>query len=189
MQGLLDFGSLVAFFVAYRLWGLYTATAVLMVAVGILLAVDYLRLRRVSGMHALSAVLVFIFGSATLLLHDVRFIQWKPTVFFWVASVVLLGSQWIGKQTLTQRLLSAALGGEEVRVANSTWKRLNLLWVAFYMLLGAANLVVVFNCSEHTWVTFKFVGLPAANFIFVGAQIAWLVRRYSAAARQPSPQS
>jgi intracellular septation protein len=189
MQGLLDFGSLVAFFVAYRLWGLYTATAVLMVAVGILLAVDYLRLRRVSGMHALSAVLVFIFGSATLLLHDVRFIQWKPTVFFWLASLAFLGSQWIGKQTLTQRLLSAALGGEEIRVADSIWKRLNLLWVAFYALLGAANLIVVFNFSEHVWVTFKFLGLPAANVIFVGAQVAWLVRRSSAASHEPSPQS
>ena len=93
MQGLLDFGSLVAFFVAYRVWGLYTATAVLMVAVGILLAVDYLRLRRISGMHALSAVLVFIFGSATLLLHDVRFIQWKPTVFFWLASLAFLACE------------------------------------------------------------------------------------------------
>jgi intracellular septation protein len=187
MQALLEFAPLVAFFVAYRVWGLYTATAVLMAAMAILLIVDYVRVRRISTMHALSAVLVFLFGTATLILHDLRFIQWKPTVFFWLASVAFLVSHWIGRQTLTQRLLSAALGGEEIRIAESTWKRLNLLWVAFYALLGALNLVVAFNLSERLWVMFKVVGLPVANLVFVGAQVAWLVRR-SAASVEPSPQ-
>ena len=67
-------------------------------------------------------------------------------------------------------------------------KRLNLLWVAFYALLGGLNLLVAFNFSESTWVTFKFVGLPVVNLVFVGAQVAWLVRR-SAAPVEPSPQS
>jgi intracellular septation protein len=189
MQALLEFAPLVAFFVAYRVWGLYTATAVLMAAMVILLIVDYLRLRRIPPMHVLSAVLVFLFGSATLLLHDLRFIQWKPTVFFWLASLAFLASQWIGSQTLTQRLLGAALGGEEIRVTDSTWKRLNLLWVAFYALLGALNLLVAFNLSEHAWVTFKVIGLTAANVVFVGVQVAWLLRRNSSASREPFPQS
>jgi len=189
MQALLEFAPLVAFFVAYRVGGLYTATAVLMGAMVILLIVDYLRLRRIPPMHTLSAVLVFLFGAATLLLHDVRFIQWKPTAFFWLASIAFLASHWIGKQTLTQRLLSAALGGEDIRVTASTWKRLNLLWVVFYAFLGALNLLVAFNLSEHVWVTFKFLGLPIANLVFVGAQVAWLVRRFSTGSREPSPQS
>ena len=189
MQTLLEFAPLVAFFVAYRVWGIYTATAVLMAAMVIVLIVDYLRLRRIAPMHMLSAVLVFLFGSATLLLHDLRFIQWKPTVFFWLASIAFLFSHWVGKQTLAQRLISVALGSEEIRVADATWKRLNLLWVLFYALLGAANLLVAFNLSEHVWVTFKVVGLPIANLIFLGAQVAWLVHRFSPASTEPSPQS
>ena len=55
-------------------------------------------------------VLVVVFGAATLLLHDKRFIQWKPTVFFWLTSLAFLGSFWIGEQTLTERLLGAAFG-------------------------------------------------------------------------------
>jgi intracellular septation protein len=193
MQALLEFAPLIAFFVAYRVSGLYAATAVLMIAMAILLIVDYVRLRRIPAMHALSAVLVFLFGTATLVLHDLRFIQWKPTVFFWLAALAFLGSQWIGKQTLTQRLLSAALGAEasgeqERRVAESTWKRLNLLWVVFYALLGALNLFVAFNFSEHVWVPFKVIGLPIINLLFVGAQVTWLVRRGSAGTGEPSPQ-
>jgi intracellular septation protein len=138
-------------------------------------------------------VLVFLFGTATLVLHDLRFIQWKPTVFFWLAAVAFLGSQWIGKQPLAQRLLSAALGaeasaGQEMRVAESTWKRLNILWVVFYALLGALNLFVAFNFSEHIWVPFKVIGLPVINLLFVGAQVAWLLRRGSAGTGEPSPQ-
>ena len=189
MQALLEFAPLVAFFIAYRISGLYYATAVLMVMMAILLIVDYVRLRRIPAMHTLSAVLVFLFGTATLVLHDLRFIQWKPTVFFWLASMAFLGSQWIGKQTLTRRLLTAALGSEESRVPESTWKRLNLLWVVFYALLGILNLFVAFNFSEHVWVPFKVVGLPVINLVFVGAQVAWLVRRPAADSREPSPQS
>jgi intracellular septation protein len=188
MQALLEFAPLVAFFVAYRVSGLYYATGVLMVAMAILLVVDYIRLRRIPAMHTLSAVLVFLFGSATLILHDLRFIQWKPTVFFWLASAAFLGSQWIGKQTLTQRLLSAALGGEEGRVAEPTWKRVNLLWVVFYALLGALNLFVAFKFSERVWVPFKVVGLPVINLVFVAAQVTWLVRRSSTGSGEPSPQ-
>jgi len=187
MQALLEFAPLAAFFVAYSTRGLYTATAVLMVSMVILLIVDYARLRRIPAMHALSAVLVFLFGTATLVLHDLRFIQWKPTVFFWLASIAFLGSHWIGRQTLTQRLLSAALPGEEIRVSESTWKRLNLLWVLFYALLGGLNLIVAFNFSEHLWVMFKVIGLPVANLIFLGGQVAWLVRRSSAGSHVVNP--
>jgi intracellular septation protein len=130
-------------------------------------------------MHALSAVLVFAFGTATLVLHNQRFIQWKPTVFFWLASLAFLGSFWIGERPLAQRFLSAALAGE-VHVAPAVWRRLNWLWIVFYLLLGVLNLVVAFNASERTWVNFKVFGLTIATFLFIAAQIAWLARRSAA---------
>ena len=87
MQALAEFAPLLAFIVTYYLRGLYAATAVLMLAMLLLIAVDWLRLRRVPPMHALSTLLVLLFGAATLLLHNRQFIQWKPTVFFWLASI------------------------------------------------------------------------------------------------------
>jgi len=189
MQALLEIAPLVAFAIAYALGGLYVATGVLMGAMAILLIVDFVRLRRVPGMHALSAVLVFLFGTATLFLHDLRFIQWKPTVFFWLAALAFLGSQWIGKQTLAERMLSAALDGDgSHRVADSTWKRVNLVWVVFYVIFGALNLYVAFNFSERVWVSFKFAGIPILHFVFVGAQVAWLLKRSSADTGEPSTQ-
>jgi len=175
MQALLEFAPLVAFIAAYYLGGIYVATAVLMASMLLLLVVDYARERRIPSMHALSAVLVFIFGTATLVLHNQRFIQWKPTVFYWLAAAAFLGSFWVGKQTLAQHLLAPAIAGAEV--PSRTWRRLNLACVAFTLLLGALNLLVAFNASERAWVQFKVFGLTGLTFVFLAGQAMWLTRR------------
>jgi intracellular septation protein len=179
MQSLTEFAPLVAFFVAYMLGGLYVATAVLMAAMLALVAWDWLRLRRVPPMHSLSAALVLIFGSATLALHNPLFIQWKPTVFFWLVSLAFLGSAWIGERTLTERLLRTALAeafGERLRLSAPLWRRLNLLWVVFYALLGALNVVVLEYLSERAWAALKLVDV-VLMLIFVAAQVMWLAAR------------
>ena len=179
MQALTEFAPLVAFFVAYMFGGLYVATAVLMAAMVALLAVDWLRLRRIPPMHSLSAVLVLVFGAATLVLRNPLFIQWKPTVFFWLVSLAFLGSAWIGERTLAERLLGATLAeafGDRLRVSAALWRRLNLLWVVFYGLLGALNVVVLEYLSERAWAVLKLVDV-VLMLIFVAAQVMWLAAR------------
>ncbi|HXZ61026.1 MAG TPA: inner membrane-spanning protein YciB [Steroidobacteraceae bacterium] len=186
MQALTEFAPLVAFVVAYFLGGLYAATAVLMVAMLVLLGLDWLRLKRIPPMHAVSAVLVLIFGGATLALHDKTFIQWKPTVFFWLVSLAFVGSFWIGERTLTERLLGGTLAqgfGEQVRVSAALWRRLNLLWAVFYALLGALNIVVLRYLSERAWVALKLVDF-VAMVLFLLAQVLWLAARAAPAAPQ-----
>jgi intracellular septation protein len=176
MQALLEFAPLLAFIVAYYVGGLYEATAVLMAAMVLLLAIDYLLQRRIPPMHALSAVLVFALGGATLLFHDKQFIQLKPTALFWLAGLAFLASFWIGKRTLTERLLSAALQGQ-VQVPDALWRRLNVLWVIFYGVLGGLNLLVATYATERVWVNFKVFGLTILTFVFIGSQVMWLTRR------------
>jgi intracellular septation protein len=175
MQALAEFAPLVAFFVTYSLRGLYAATAVLMVAMLALLAFDWLRQRRIPPLHALSAALVLVLGSATLLLHNRLFIQWKPTVLFWAVSVAFIASFWFGERTLTQRFLEPALAGR-VPVRPQQWRRLNAASAAFYALLGALNLAVAYGASERTWVYFKLFGLALLTFAFVALQVLWLSR-------------
>src|SRR5258706_7529900 len=95
MQALTGLAPLVAFFVTYRLRGLYAATAVLMAAMVALLALDWLRQRRIPPLHALSAVLVLILGGATLLLHNRLFIQWEPNLLFLAVSGAFIASGWV----------------------------------------------------------------------------------------------
>ena len=189
MQALLDIAPVAAFFAAYYLSGhnIYTATATLMVAMLPLLIVDLVRTRRIPPLHALSAVLVFGFGSATLILHDQRFIQWKPTVLCWLVSAAFLVSFRVGAQTLAERTLGAALVSEGVTVPARSWRVLNWLWVVFYAALGALNLLVAYYAPERVWVNFKLFGLWIAIVGFTIAQLAWLLKRGTAAASPPSP--
>jgi intracellular septation protein len=185
MQALLELAPLVAFFVAYHFGGIYIATGVLMAGMAILLAVDYLLHRKISPMHAISAVLVFGLGAATLLLHDKHFIQLKPTVLFWGFGLAFLASFWIGKRTITERLFTAALQGQ-VRVPESLWRLMNALWVVFYGVLGGANLVIAKYESEQAWVYSK-VALTVVTLIFAIAQVLYLVKRGEQVAPETPP--
>src|SRR5579862_2936312 len=176
MQALFDLVPVAAFFVAYSLGGIYVATAVLMAGMALLLLLDVVRLRRIPPMHALSAALVFVLGGATLVLRDVRFLKWKPTVFLWLMAAVAAGSAWYHGTPLAQRLLQPMIARSEA-LPRALWLRLNRIWVAFYTLLGGLNLWIAYNRSERVWVNFKFFGLTLAFALFAMAQAAWLASR------------
>lgn len=179
MQTLLELAPLAAFLIAYYIGGIYLATAVLMIAMAGLLLVDWLRLRRVPPLHAISAALVLLLGGATLVLRDTRFLKWKPTVFLWLVAAGAIGSTWFGKVPLAQRLLQPLIARSEA-LPRQVWLRLNWLWAAFYLLLGCVNLAVADFATERTWVQFKVFGLSAAFLVFAMAQGAWLSARTEA---------
>jgi len=139
--------------------------------------------RRIPPLHALSAALVLVLGGATLLLHNRLFIQWKPTVLFWLVSAAFIASFWIGERTLTQRFLEPALAGR-MPVSPQQWRRVNAASAAFYSLLGVLNLAVAYGASERTWVYFKLFGLALLTFAFVALQVLWLSRAAPALAER-----
>jgi intracellular septation protein len=176
MQILIELAPLIAFFVTYKWFGgIYPATGVLMAAMLLLLVWDWLRTRTVPQMHLVSAVLVWVFGIATLLLRDERFIQWKATVFYWLVALALAITIWVGKATLLERLLGKSLP-EGVTVTASAWRNLSLVSALFYIALGAANIWVAYTMSEADWVTFKtWIVLPLV-FVFTAGVIFWIMR-------------
>jgi intracellular septation protein len=185
MQAFSVLAPLVAFFVTYTLRGLYAATAVLMAAMLLLLLADWLWQRHIPRTHLLSTVLVLVLGGATLLFRNRLFIQWKPTVLFWIMSGAFIGSFWIGERTLTERFLAPALD-EKLRVNATQWRWLNASSALFYALLGAVNLAVAYYASERAWVYFKLIGLAALTFVFLALQILWVSTRAGALRTEPS---
>ena len=176
METLIELAPLIAFFVTYKWFGgIYPATAVLMVAMLLLLACDWLRTRKLPQMHLVSAILVWVFGIATLLLRDVRFIQWKATVFYWLVALAIGGTIWIGKMTLLERLMGKNLP-DEVKVSPARWRNLSLIAATFYAALGALNLWVAYNMSEETWVTFKTWIVVPLLFVFTAILIFLILR-------------
>lgn len=169
MQLLFDFLPVIAFFVAYKLADIYVATGVIIAAVIIQVAVQWIRHRKVSPMTLISGVLVLIFGTITLLVHDKTFIQWKPTVLNWLFGAGFLVSQFFGEQPVIQRLMGANLTLER-----PVWIKLNMMWVAFFFVMGALNLYVAFSFDESTWVNFKLFGMLGLTMVFALVQGVWL---------------
>lgn len=169
MQLLFDFFPVIAFFVAYKLADIYVATGVIIAAVVIQVGIQWYRHRKVSPMTLISGALVLVFGTITLLVHDKTFIQWKPTVLNWLFGAGFLVSQFFGEQPVIQRLMGANLSLER-----PLWIKLNLMWVAFFFVMGALNLYVAFSFDESTWVNFKLFGMLGLTMVFALLQGVWL---------------
>jgi intracellular septation protein len=172
MQLLFDFFPVIAFFVAYKLTDIYVATAVIIVAVVAQTAIQWVRHRKVSTMALISGALVLVFGGLTLLIHDKAFIQWKVTVVNWLFAAGFLATHFIGERTLIERML-----GENIKLEQSQWRKLNLAWTAFFFALGALNLYVAFNFSENIWVNFKLFGVLGLTLVFALLQGVWLASK------------
>lgn len=169
MQLLFDLFPVIAFFVAYKFADIYAATGVIIVAVAMQTSIQWVRHRKLNPMHIVSAVLVFVFGGLTLLVHDKAFIQWKPTVLNWLFALAFLASHYLGDQPLVQRLMNTS-----VSLDRALWLRLNSMWVVFFLVLGTANLLVVYFFDEATWVNFKVFGMLGLTLVFVLIQGVWL---------------
>ncbi len=173
MTQLLEWAPLIVFFAAYKLLGIYWATGALMVICVIVMFAHRWHAGRYKPMHVVTAAVAIALGSATLLLHDKRFIEWKPTVLLGIAAVVFLTSAFIGKQPLAQRMLEGVFS-EPLDLSLAAWRRINALWAAWFALLAAANIYIAHNFAESVWVNFKVFGISVAMMIFLIPQVVWL---------------
>lgn len=119
----------------YGAGDLFLATGVAIVATIVQVAAFWLRHRRFEKMHLISAALIILLGGLTILLRDKAFIMWKPTLVNWAFAVVFLIPQLMGKRTLFERM-----AGHAIKVPGPVWNRANVMWVAFFLLAGAANI-------------------------------------------------
>ena len=176
MKFLFDLFPVILFFVTYKFFGIYTATAVAIVATLIQIAWAKLRHGKVEGALIASGAIIVVFGGATLLLHNESFIKWKPTVLYWLFALVLFASNaWFGKN------LIRSLMEKQITMPSPIWNKLNLAWAAFFAVLGCINLYVAFSFSTDTWVDFKLFGTMGLMLAFVIGQSLMLNKHMTAA--------
>ena len=166
---LFDFFPIIIFFVAYKLYDIYTATLALIIATAIQLTYEVIRYRKVSMMHIVTFVLVLVLGGATIYFHDEALIKWKVTVVNWLFGAIFIFSTYLMRKPIIQRLME-----ENIDLPQAIWKRLNNIWGVFFIFLGILNLIVVYNFSTDVWVDFKLFGTLGITFIFVIAQGIYL---------------
>jgi len=158
------------------------ATVVVIVATLAQVLLMKLRGKKIDTMLWVSLVLVVVLGGLTIWFHSETFIKWKPTLLYWVmAGAFLLGPLLFGKNLL--RLLL----GEQLKLPDPVWQRLNWSWVAFFSAMGALNLWVAYTFSTDTWVNFKLFGGIGLMVVFTLAQGLYLSRHLpdEPAAKEP----
>jgi intracellular septation protein len=164
MKFLFDLFPVILFFAAFQLWDIYVATGVAIAATFAQIGWLALRGKRIDPMLWASLAIIVVFGGLTLALRDKTFIQWKPTVLYWLFAAVLTGG------ALSRRNLIKAMMSKQMALPEPVWAKLNWSWVGFFAFMGAANLYVAYNFSESAWVNFKLFGGLGLMLLFVLAQ-------------------
>lgn len=141
------------------------ATLVVILATLFQIGWTWWRHRHVDKMLWISLILVVVLGGLTVALRDDNFIKWKPTGLYWAMGLGLLLATFVFRKNPLHAML-----GEKLTLPLPVWNRLNLIWGAFFIVLGFVNLYVAYNFSTDTWVNFKLFGLTGLTLLFVLAQ-------------------
>lgn len=171
MKLLFDFLPIVLFFAAFKLYGIYAATTIAILASLIQVIVFWVKFKKIETMYVVTFMIILVLGAATLLLHDEMYIKWKPTVLYWLFASLLIISQFIGERTLAQRLME-----KNIILPAPIWQKLNWSWSVFFAFLGAANLYVVYHYTTNTWAYFKIFGCLGLTLIFFIAQGLYMAK-------------
>jgi len=156
--------------------GIFTATAIFIPAILVALAVGYALTRDLPVMPLVTAVIVVVFGGATLILQDETFIKLKPTIIYLLFGTVLLGGLAFGKSLL------GLVFDSVFHLTDEGWRKLTLRWALFFFVLAMLNEIVWRTQSTDFWVTFKVFGVVPLTLLFGMLQYP-LLQKYAAPER------
>tara|TARA_B100001059_G_scaffold30395_1_gene24598 strand:+ start:366 stop:896 length:531 start_codon:yes stop_codon:yes gene_type:complete len=159
---LFDLFPIILFFIAFKVYDIFIATAVAIVATLLQIIYVYLKNKKVEKVLLFNGVMITLLGGLTIFLQDKMFIMWKPSVLYWCFALILLFSNVFLKKNLVQMAL-----GKQVELKNKFWNVINWYTSIFFILLGFINLYVAYNFSEDTWVNFKLFGITGLLFIYM----------------------
>ena len=171
MKLLFDVFPVLLFFIAFKLYGIYIATAVAIGASFAQIGWLWLRGRRIDKMLWVSLGVITVFGGATLVLANETFIKWKPTVLYWLFAASLI----VGSLVFRKNLVRSVMEGQ-VSLPEEVWTRLLASWIGFFAAMGALNLYVAYNFSTDAWVNFKLFGGIGLMLAFVLLQALMLAK-------------
>ena len=177
----LELGPLALFFIVYSRVGIFAATGILMASVLVTLAVSYAMLRRFPIMPLITAVIVLIFGSLTLVLHDETLIKIKPTALYILFGAALFVGLWL-KKPLLKILFDGA-----IQVSEEGWRKLTWRWAFFFLGLAILNEIVWRTQTTDLWVKFKTFGFLPITLLFTVAQ-APLIMKYETKDEAPGEE-
>ncbi len=167
---ILDFGPLLLFFAAYKLAGLFAATATIMVAAIVAVCLGYWSDRKIHPVPLATAVIVLIFGGLTLYLNDPTFIKIKPTMIYALFGVTLFGGLYFNRPFVRYVL------GAAVTLDEAGWRILTWRFGLFFFAMALINELIWRNFSNDIWVDYHVFGGVGLTVLFSLSQVPFLLK-------------
>ena len=171
MKLLFDYFPIIIFFAAYKIWGVYVATAATMGACALQNLAYWFKNRRFEKLHLITLLSVLILGGFTLFFHNAIFIKWKPSIIYWLFAFALLVSHFFSHKNLLHRML-----GDKIILPRHVWGNLNIAWSVFFIFLGGLNVYVIYHYDTNAWVNFKLFGTLGLTLLFTVLQAFYMAK-------------
>ena len=166
-----ELGPLIVFFVANAKFNLFVATGAFMVAIIAAMIASYVVVRHVPMMAIVTAVIVLVFGTLTLVLHDETFIKVKPTIIYGLFAAILGGGLLFGRSFI------AILFNQMFNLTPKGWRILTMRWALFFLGMAILNEIIWRTQSTDFWVAFKAFGAVPITMVFAITQMP-VIKRY-----------
>ena len=155
----------------HEVGGIFSAAEFLLMISVIVYGSLYLIQKRLDKFQWIALVAVVLFCIPTIIFRNTDFLKWKAPIVNWVFASIFLGSRFIGDKPAIEHMM-----GHAVNAPTELWMRLNTIWIYYFIVLGAINLIVAFTLSEALWIQFKVFGNLILTFTFVLGQMPMLAK-------------
>jgi intracellular septation protein len=166
-----EVGPLLVFFGVNAKFHLFVATGAFMVAIVVAMIASYIVTKHVPLLALVTGIIVLVFGTLTLALHDETFIKVKPTIIYGLFALVLGGGLLFGRSFI------AVMFDQVFNLTPQGWRILTLRWALFFAAMAVLNEVIWRTQSTDFWVNFKVFGVTPLTMVFAFTQMP-LVKRY-----------
>ena len=166
-----EVGPLLVFFVVNAKFHLFVATGAFMVAIVVAMIASYIVTRHVPLLALVTGIIVLVFGTLTLVLHDETFIKLKPTIIYGLFAAVLGGGLLFGRSFI------AIMFDQMFNLTPEGWRALTFRWALFFLAMAILNEIVWRTQTTNFWVDFKVFGVTPLVMIFAMTQMP-LIKRY-----------
>jgi intracellular septation protein len=167
-----ELGPLLVFFAVNAKFHLFVATGAFMVAIVVAMIASYVVTRHVPLMALVTGIVVLVFGTLTLVLHDETFIKVKPTIIYSLFAAVLGGG------LLSGRSFIAIMFDQMFNLTPKGWRVLTARWALFFLGMAILNEVIWRTQSTDFWVAFKAFGVVPLTMLFAIAQMPLIKRHH-----------
>ena len=151
--------------------GMFSAAEFLLSASVLVYGALFVYQKRLDKFQWITLAAVILFCIPTIIFKNIAFLKWKAPIVNWIFASIFLASRHFGEKPAIEHMM-----GHAVTAPKEVWYKLNTMWIFYFIVLGAINLIVAFTLSEELWIKFKVFGNLILTFSFVLVQMPILAK-------------